>query len=350
MSQHVPRVTVAFVPREQVSSTERCLETLITRTEEPYDLVVIDGGSPPAVKQYLQDVASKHKFTLVRTEEYLTPNQARNLALPHVKTEHVVFVDNDVLVSPGWLKALVDCAERTGAWVVGPLYFEFEPEGKRIHMFGGEVDIKDDGSGETTYVETHFHAHELISDVDLDLRSQRTDLIEFHTVLVQMKVFEKLGPLDEGFLSNSEHGDLCLSVRGAGGQIWLEPDSQITYAPPKSLSGADREFFLLRWSEAWSIASRRHMCEKYAINLKSRGMKHAARWQSQHRRYSMPWVYRWKRRLGRVLGSRFEKSLVVPLEKLWNRCQYPHAKYGHLQNPTTTITRPTEYEKVNKAA
>ena len=236
MPQQAPRATVAFVPREQFSTTERCLETLIKRTAEPFELVVVDGGSPPNVRQYLQAAASKHGFTLVRSEEFLTPNQARNLALPHVQTKHVVFVDNDVLVSPGWLTALVDCAERTGAWVVGPLYFEFEPEGKRIHMFGGEVDIKED-RGEKTYVETHFHAHELISDVDVELRSEPTELVEFHTVLIQMSVFERLGPLDEGLLSNSEHGDLCLSVREAGGEIWLEPASQITYALAKESSG-----------------------------------------------------------------------------------------------------------------
>ena len=56
------RVTVGFVPREQFSTTQRSLETLIARTEEPDDLVVVDGGSPSSIRKYLHDAAIKHGF------------------------------------------------------------------------------------------------------------------------------------------------------------------------------------------------------------------------------------------------------------------------------------------------
>ena len=38
------RVTIAFVPREQFATTQRCLELLLQRTSEPYELIVVDGG------------------------------------------------------------------------------------------------------------------------------------------------------------------------------------------------------------------------------------------------------------------------------------------------------------------
>ena len=335
------RVTIAFVPREQFATTQRCLELLLQRTSEPDELIVVDGGSPPGVQQYLQSAAMEHGFRLLRTDEYLTPNQARNLALAHVETPYVAFVDNDVLVSEGWLTALVDCAERSGAWVVGPLYFEFEPERRRIHMFGGEVGIQADGRGRMTCVEKHLFAHELLSDVQTEFHAQPTDLIEFHTVLIRMGVFQQIGRLDEGFQSTSEHVDLCLEVRQAGGEIWIEPASQITYAPPKSLSDSDREFFLLRWSEARGIATLRHMVDKYQLHPRSRGVRLSARWLAGHRRYSMDWLPRWKRRLGVKLGSRLEKSVVTPLEKLWNRWHYPLSRYGSLSTPRVSVFSPT---------
>ena len=221
-------VTVGFVPREQFSTTQRSLETLIERTEEPYDLIVVDGGSPSPVRRYLQNAAKKHGFLLIRSEAFITPNQARNLVLDHVRTRHVVFVDNDVLVQRGWLASLVDCAETTDAWVVGPLYCEFEPEANRIHMFGGEVRVSSTSNGPMEYHEQHDLAHVPLSAVTTPLVAKPTQLIEFHTVLVQMKVFQKVGRFDEGFLCHAEHGDFSLQVAKAGGEIWVEPRSVIT--------------------------------------------------------------------------------------------------------------------------
>lgn len=324
------RVTIGFVPREQFSTTQRSLQTLLTRTTEPFELVVVDGGSPPEVRDYLQDAADEHGFVLIRNDGFVTPSQARNMVLDHVQTRHVVFVDNDVLVSDGWLTALVDRAERTDAWVVGPLYCEFEPEATRVHMYGGEVGIRPNRKGTLEYHEEHDLAHVPLDSVMHALTAKRTELIEFHTVLVQMKAFEKTGRFDEGFFSHAEHGDFCLQVTAAGGQIWLEPNSLITYAPPKRLEGADRKYFLLRWSEAWCEASYARMSEKYGVPLKSKGVKRGHRWLAEHRRFSLPWLFRVKCALGKTLGSRFEKSLAGPLERIWNLWSFPKSKYSEL--------------------
>ena len=37
-----------------------------------------------------------------RGEDHLAPNESRNLALAHVETPYVVFIDNDVFVQPGY--------------------------------------------------------------------------------------------------------------------------------------------------------------------------------------------------------------------------------------------------------
>lgn len=323
-----PLATVAFVPREQFSTTQRCLERLLRSTPAPYELVCIDGGSPPEVRDYLERMALERDFTLVRTSRYLTPNQARNLALPHVRTPYVVFVDNDVLVTENWLQPLVDCAEQTGAWVVGPLYFEFEPECQRIHMFGGECRIESREDGRRDYVERHHVAHQLLADVGQPLRRQETELIEFHTVLVAMEAFRQLGPLDEGLLCNAEHGDLCLMVRQAGHRVFLEPDSRITYAPPKSLHGADLEYFQLRWSDSWARATSDHLARKWNLATDAPGVRQSIKWVGGHRRYSLPWLNKLRRQIGNRWASKVERYLVAPWESAANRRQFPLSQWG----------------------
>jgi GT2 family glycosyltransferase len=343
------RATVAFVPREVFSTTQRSLETLYERTREPFELVCVDGHSPPAVRDYLERAAREKQFTLVRTDGYVTPNQARNLAAQQVTTPYVVFVDNDVLVSEGWLGPLVDCAEDTGAWIVGPLYFEFLPEGRRLHMYGGECRITTNEAGQRVYYERHHHAHELRGEVVEPLVRKRTELIEFHTVLVDMRVFDQLGALDEGMLCNAEHGDLCLTVMNAGHTIWLEPESQITYAPPKRLEHADEAFFLLRWSEAWAAGTHRRIDEKWNLTPGNRETGRACRWVADHRRYRLLWLNKLRKWVGPKWAKTFEKRLVAPFESWQNRRRYPLAKYSIAPQVNATVVYRPPQQKTRAA-
>jgi glycosyltransferase involved in cell wall biosynthesis len=116
-----PSATIVFVFRERLSPTLACLHHLLRTTSGPFELICVDGGAPESISASLRGLAAKHCFTLIRSEHYLSPNESRNLALKHVQTPYVVFVDNDVKVSQNWLDPLVRCAEETGAWLVAPL-------------------------------------------------------------------------------------------------------------------------------------------------------------------------------------------------------------------------------------
>lgn len=95
------RVTVVVLPRDRFTVTERSLESLLARTPAPFELVYIDGCSPRRTRRHLEARAREFGFQLVRFEEYLSPNRARNVGAALATTEYTVFVDNDVIVSDG---------------------------------------------------------------------------------------------------------------------------------------------------------------------------------------------------------------------------------------------------------
>jgi hypothetical protein len=204
-------------------------------------------------------------------------------------------------------------------------------------MYGGECKITTNEAGQRVYYERHHHAHELRGDVGEPLLRRRTELIEFHTVLVDMRVFREVGPLDEGLLCNAEHGDLCLTVMNAGKTIWIEPTSQITYAPPKRLEPEDEAFFLLRWSEAWAAATHRRIDEKWDLTLGNRETARACRWVADHRRYRLLWLNKLRKWIGPKWAKTFEKRLVAPFESLQNRRRYPLAQYATAPRVTATL-------------
>jgi len=320
-----PSATIVFVFRERLSPTLPCLRHLLCTTPGPYKLICVDGGAPESISASLRELASRHGFTLIRSEGYLSPNESRNLALMHVQTRYVVFVDNDVKVSQDWLDPLVRCAEETGAWLVAPPYMESFKGELRVHMFGGTVRVRDEG-GRPAYFEKHNLEHEFLNS-EPQLVRQATDLIEFHTLLMNMDAYRSLGPLDEKLFSCAEHADLSLTVKNAGKQIYLEPSSVITYEIPDRLDVIDREYFALRWSEAWTGASLERLAEKYAIPLKDRGLRKVGRWVTRHRQGAMTPYSRVRRWLGSKGHRGFRRLIGQPLDKWQNVRQYSSSEY-----------------------
>jgi GT2 family glycosyltransferase len=258
------RVTLVVVPREQFSLTEKSLESIYQNTNFPFKLVYIDCNSPSRTKRYLEIQAKEKEFHLIRCNDYLTPNQARNIALAHVKTEYVVFIDNDILVKPGWLDALVQCADETGAWIVGPLCLEGD-DFQKVHMAGGSLVLKQRETKQWVSMKRPYFRTPL-TKIRAEFKRQQCDLFEFHCCLTRMDIFEKLGPLDERIMNLGVEEDLCLTVLKAGKPIFFEPASVMTYVPPERISLSDIPFFFVHWSEAWGDASLKRLQEKWNIN------------------------------------------------------------------------------------
>ena len=221
-------VTLLVVPRERFGLSRRSLESIYANTDTPFTLIYVDGGSPTATRRYLAAQSSGRGFRLLRTDAHLTPNQARNLGIAHVTTPYLVFLDNDVLVTPGWLEALLRCARETGASVVGPLYCMGEFEEQTVHMTGGHAHIFEK-DGKRRFQEDHRFWSRPLPEVLPGLRREPCEMVEFHCMLVASRVFQQLGPLDEGLKSALENPDFCMSVRRSGGEVYFEPASLVTY-------------------------------------------------------------------------------------------------------------------------
>lgn len=264
-----PRVTIVVVPRERFSYTSKSLESIYEHTSYPFNLIYVDGGSPRKVRRYLEEEAQLRGFELIRTQEYLSPNLARNIGLSRVQTEYVVFIDNDVVVSPDWLNNLMQCADETGATVVGPLTCISLPLHTKVHCAGGLAHILEtnkDGQVKRRIREKQYFAERKLKDVRDRLHRQQTELAEFHCLLARTDIFEQVGLLDEGLLSTREHIDFCMLVSQVGGTIYFEPSSLITYVPGPPMEVSDIPYYLLRWSDAWEVDSLDRLQEKWGLS------------------------------------------------------------------------------------
>lgn len=341
-----PKVLLIVGPRERFSYTRESLESIYNDTDYPFDLVYVDVRSPAPIRHYLEEQAQQKQFTLLHTDYYVSPNQARNVGLRylfnHAKDcyKYVVMIENDVIVKPGWLTKLVQCAEETGADVVGPLTCLGQPVHQVIHNAGGKSQIITEVKGD--HIRRHIYQSAAltgrsVAEVPEKLHRKQTDYVEFHCMLVRTEIFEKTGLLDEGMLATREHIDFCFMVTEAGGSIYSEREAVVTTdtvgieTNKKGLidwfgamhlpdfKWSDLPYFMLRWSDAWDLASLHHLRDKWNLTedeyFQKRYQKLGAR---RHELLIKPLV----NRLTFGKGSPRLEKLLIALERSLNHYLY----------------------------
>lgn len=263
--------TIIVVPRERFGVAVRVLEAIVQFTDASVPIVYVDAGSPKKVADQLRQICEKRGDKYLRYDEFLTPNQARNLGLSHVDSELNVFIDNDIMVSEGWFDRLVECAKETNADAVTPLTCQKEPLHSEVHQAGGQVfdDFKaflDPDAANPKLVDCHLNQGEPVACIGSERRE--TQCFEFHCVLIRKSTFDRVGTFDDDLYSTKEHIDFSLAIWKSGGRILMEPRSVVTYLVPdrsNPLKMADWPFFVLRWSPQWQRKSLKHFANKWGF-------------------------------------------------------------------------------------
>lgn len=262
------KVTIVIVPRDRFGIALDSFKSVIAHTDRPYDLIYVDAGGPADLARDLKKICADNGFLYVGHPSILKPNQARNIGIRAARTPYILFLDNDVIVSPGWLSTLLTSAEETGAEVVAPLICQKLPLHQEIHQAGGMFaeDVKAFLAArpeDRRLKEVEVLQGKKVSEVTLERRE--TQCCEFHCTLVRRDVFARLGELDEK-LTTKDHIDLCLTVWQGGGRILFEPKSVVTFlGHAGAIEPRDLKLFALRWSPAWQRSSLSHFQRKWGL-------------------------------------------------------------------------------------
>jgi succinoglycan biosynthesis protein ExoM len=112
----------------------RSLEGLTFEGEEPHvGVILIDNDPEGSARPLFEELVRSFRWTLrYELEPRQNISHARNRALDAAAdggADLLVFVDDDEIVSPGWLDHLLEVRAQTGAPIVaGPITFAFDPE------------------------------------------------------------------------------------------------------------------------------------------------------------------------------------------------------------------------------
>jgi glycosyltransferase involved in cell wall biosynthesis len=181
----------------------------------PWVLVLADNGSSDGLASLVSRLRGQvPSLRVVDARDRPGPSHARNVAAATCTAEHLVFLDADDEVAPGYLGAMVE-ALRTSEFV-----------GARV-----DHDTLNPHPGEPFY--PRWQAKGLGSLRGLPLAGAGT-------MGIRRRTFERLGGFDEE-LVGAEDDDLCVRAGLAGVTLRFAPDAVLHYRPRTGLRAIFRQ-------------------------------------------------------------------------------------------------------------
>lgn len=245
------RVVIVVLSYDNLDYLRRCLESVWAKTDHAnYDVYVVQNGSDPDVDAFLtRESEARARLHVLRPGTNLGFARANNLAVKIAgDSDYVVLLNDDTVVTEGWLTGLIGHLEDSSVGIVGPV----------TNFTGNEAMIEVrydgvDGLDEFAAGYTGLHVGKTF-----DIKS-----LAMYCVAMRRNLFDVLGGLDERYeVGMFEDDDFAESVREAGLRVVCAEDvfvhhwgrasfSRMSEADYTSIFEANRARFEEKWARPW---------------------------------------------------------------------------------------------------
>jgi hypothetical protein len=274
------KLTAIVLTRHGHGTIAITLDSLREQTVVPDRIVVADIGSPGPVADYLASADDIHHL---RIDEPMSRQQARRLALSRIDDdgELVLLVDNNMLLEPSTVEALVAAQGDTGAALVSPLITTY---GGAIHFSGGVV-VRNRSLrklGRRVAARPQDTVAAVMTPVQ-EVVAERTDIdfVESHCALARAQALKRPGVLLESM--HNAH-TMCFAGhrlrRTYKQRVVLEPSVSASIVP-YSL-GYDLPWMCLEYMRRDRLASSYHNLRSTLGPGPDTDLEHCLPWHSKH--------------------------------------------------------------------
>jgi GT2 family glycosyltransferase len=248
-----PRVSVIVVTFNNREWNRACLASLRRYTEWPnLEIVVVDNGSTDGSADWLKEELKRdvEAFRLVANPENLGFGPAVNQGLAAARGEFLCLLNNDTLVTRGWLSSLLAHLRRDPrVGLVGPSTNEIMNEAKVPVAYTNLAQLP-----AWARLFTSHHRGEVFP----------LPMLAMFCVLMRRSLYDEVGPLDERFsIGMFEDDDYCYRVRLAGYEILCARDAFVHHRGRGSFEKLGEERYLdifreneQRYLDKWNLSSR----------------------------------------------------------------------------------------------
>lgn len=207
--QSYPKIAIIFPNYNGGNEPIECLESIykLNYPKSKLEVIVIDNNSIDGSNTKIKQRFPKTK--LIQNDQNLGFGKAVNQGILASNADYIFIANNDLVFEKDSLKTMVEFIQKEAkvAVVGGKIFFKSRPQkicssGYMLNRITGNIYIA--------------------PDPDI-LKSP--DWIQGCAMLIPMKIFKKIGLLDDGFSFYFEDIDFCFRARKAGLKVIYLPDA-----------------------------------------------------------------------------------------------------------------------------
>ncbi|MCR4663029.1 MAG: glycosyltransferase family 2 protein [Endomicrobiaceae bacterium] len=231
-------VSIVMLTYNQLADTKICVESLFKHTTDVnYELIFVDNGSTKDdTISYLDGLKKEHKnIKTIYNKENLGFACANNQGIEISEGDYVLLLNNDVILTDGWLSRMINIAESDSKiGMVVPC--TNHASGRQVVTFAG-TEEDDDGI-------QNFAKETLLKKAGNWISVSR--VIGF-CMLIKREVLFKVGVLDEMFGPGGyEDYDYCMRIKHENYDIVIALDTFIFHIGGKGYSSNNMDYMNLR--------------------------------------------------------------------------------------------------------
>lgn len=208
-----PKYSIIIVNLNGLRQTINCIESILNNTKD-FELIIVDAASDDGSYEYLLAICEKYQnFKIITAEKRYNFSINNNLAIGLAQGDFIIFLNNDTVVSPGWLdqmEAHFTNVPIDNVGCVGPV--SNNSNGKQAVGMQDPLAWREDHRGQWML----------------------TGVLYGWCMMFKREVIDKLKGFDESYENGHEDNDLCLRAQLAGykliiaGDTWIYHEGQAT--------------------------------------------------------------------------------------------------------------------------
>lgn len=155
-----PEISVVIPTYNMRKSIKDLLVSLEAQTQKSFEVIIVDNGTSKAGQHQLSTITQNMTLNIhiVTSELNLGAGRGRNLGVKSAKGRIIAFTDDDCIVGPNWVDAILSAYKENPDRKVlfGPVSSEIKPYYPFIHAFDFTGQVF--GSGNCAFIHEFFKA------------------------------------------------------------------------------------------------------------------------------------------------------------------------------------------------
>ncbi len=247
--------SIIILTDNRLEHTKKCIRSIRKHTPEDHEIIFVDNGSTDGTVKWLQSLLKENKkYRLTANKENIGLSKGRNQGINLSQGDSILLLDNDVIVSQGWLSGMLSCLNHApAAGIIGPM--------------------TNNCIGLQQVTDTSYQSFNFLDKYAAKFREQnRYRRILYRKIagfcmLFRRTLIEKIGLFDERFgIGRFEDEDFCWRSALGGFQNYICGDVFIHRNNEKEAHG-DRSILDRKWTLSTSSAEGKKLAILKAMEI-----------------------------------------------------------------------------------